>query len=108
MDDNVARALIIFGVVAAIIIYRRWWNSLSEEEKRTRQHGPINPALMCPHCHDKGQVRTQAVDQRKGIDGTKAAAGLFTGGLSLLLTGLSRHEHNTQAHCDNCNSTWVF
>lgn len=70
--------------------------------------GPINPALACPHCQTKGSVHTKMVKQKKGISGGKATAALFTGGLSMLATGLSRKEQGTQAHCDACHSTWIF
>jgi hypothetical protein len=46
--------------------------------------------------------------RKKGISGGKVMGGLLTGGISLLATGLSRKEQATQAHCDNCKSTWDF
>jgi len=70
--------------------------------------GCINPNLVCPHCQAKGQVHTEQVKLKKGISGGKAVGALFTGGLSLLATGLSRKELTTQAHCDACGSTWHF
>lgn len=74
----------------------------------TSKWGPINPAIICPHCQTRGKVRTKPVDRKKGISGGKAVGGLLTGGISLLATGISRHEQHTQAHCGNCNSTWDF
>lgn len=71
-------------------------------------HGNLNPAMVCPHCNEKGQIRTQRITNKKGISGGKATAALFTGGLSVLATGLSRKENSTQAHCCNCNNTWEF
>ena len=70
--------------------------------------GPLNPALFCPHCQTKGKVHTMPVNRKRGVSGGKATGALLTGGLSLLATGLSRKEQATQAHCDNCNSTWDF
>ena len=70
--------------------------------------GPINRALLCPHCQARGKVRTQNLKLKKGISGGKATAAVLTGGVSLLATGLSRRESTTQAHCDSCNSTWNF
>ena len=106
--DGAGGVLLIIGIIAAVIIYNRWWDSLSEDEKRTRSYGAINPALVCPHCQEKGHVRTKAIDQKKGISGGKAAGAVLTAGVSTVFTGLSRHETNTQAQCDNCHSTWVF
>ncbi len=74
----------------------------------TGKFGPINAALVCPHCQTKGKVRTKRIKQKKGVSGSKAAAAVITGGLSVLAVGLSRKEASTQAHCDNCGSTWLF
>lgn len=90
--------LTILVVVIVVAIVRR---NISSK-------GPANPALVCPHCQTKGSVHTKSVRQKKGVSGGKATAAIFTGGLSLLATGLSRKERVTQAHCDACNSTWVF
>lgn len=79
-----------------------------EDRQRALGFGPINPAMICQHCHEKGKIRTKHVVQKKGISGGKAAAALVTGGLSVLATGLSRKEGLTQAHCDNCSNTWFY
>jgi predicted negative regulator of RcsB-dependent stress response len=79
-----------------------------QESAASYKFGQRNPALICPHCQTKGLVRAKAVDEKKGISGGKATGALLTGGLSVLATGLSRKEHLTQAHCDNCGSTWTF
>lgn len=70
--------------------------------------GPLNPALICPHCQEKGSVRTKPVDRKAGISGAKVAGAVLLGPISLLATGLSRRETVTQAHCGNCSSTWQF
>jgi hypothetical protein len=70
--------------------------------------GSLNPEIICPHCQQKGTVRTKAVQQKKGISGGKATAALLTGGVSMLATGLSRKESITEANCDKCNSKWRF
>ena len=70
--------------------------------------GSISPAYICPHCQTKGFVRTKAVKRKKGISGAKATGAVLTAGVSILATGLSRKEGQTQAHCGNCNSTWDF
>jgi transcription elongation factor Elf1 len=71
-------------------------------------HGPLRPQMVCPHCQTPGTVRTMMIKQKKGISGGKAVGALFTGGLSILATGLSRKEKNTKAHCENCGADWVF
>jgi hypothetical protein len=71
-------------------------------------HGPLNPALVCPHCQSKGCVRVKAVTQKMGVSGGKATAAILTAGISMLATGLSRKQNFTQAHCQNCNSGWMF
>ena len=79
-----------------------------EDARREADFGTLNPRMICPHCQTGGMVRTKAVTQKKGISGGKATAALLTGGVSMLATGLSRKEALTQAHCDSCNSTWLF
>ena len=81
---------------------------LSNELKAKSALQSTNPALVCPHCQTKGFVHIKSVKRKKGISGAKATGALLTGGLSMLATGLSRKEAMTQAHCDNCNSTWDF
>jgi hypothetical protein len=78
-------------------------NQLAESE-----HGPVSPQFICPHCQTKGRVRTKAIKKKAGISGGKATAAVITDGLSVLATGLSRKEDLTQAHCENCTSTWTF
>jgi hypothetical protein len=80
----------------------------AQEALATRRHGPLNPAMICPHCQTKGSVRKQPKNRKSGISGVKAAAALLTGGFSLLATGLSGSETVTQAHCTCCDCTWVF
>jgi queuine/archaeosine tRNA-ribosyltransferase len=72
------------------------------------EYGPINEAMICPHCQTKGNVRTKAVERKDGISGGKAAAAILLSPLTLLATGLSRMKKATQAYCDNCKSTWDF
>ena len=71
-------------------------------------YGSVKLEMICPHCQTKGQVRTTPTQRKRGISGEKVMGGLLTGGISLLMTGLSRKEYVTQAHCDNCGATWDF
>lgn len=72
----------------------------------TALHGSPNPAFLCPHCQERGKVHTKSVTKKAGISGGKATGAILTGGVSLLATGLSRKESNTEAHCRNCKVTW--
>lgn len=69
-------------------------------------HPAPNEALMCPHCQTRGAVTSVAVVRKKGISGGKATGALFTGGLSMFATGLSRKEAATQMWCGNCGTRW--
>ncbi len=71
-------------------------------------YGTLNSALVCPHCREKGHVRTRQTKRKAGIRRGKAAGTLLTGALSVFATVLSRKERLTEAHCSNCNSTWHF
>jgi hypothetical protein len=83
-----------------------------EERKKSsnmiKKWGTLNSELICPHCQAKGMVHTKHVEIKKGISGAKATGAILTAGVSLLATGLSRKEGQTQAHCENCSSTWIF
>lgn len=70
--------------------------------------GPINPELVCPHCHTRGRVHTSQVKVKAGISGPKATAAVLTSGASLIATGLSKKEHAVRATCDNCNMQWTI
>lgn len=87
---------------------REVWAQQKREANLTILHGAKNSQMVCPHCNSSGSVRTKPITQKKGISGGKATAALLTGGISILATGLSRKEKNTQAHCDNCQNTWFF
>jgi len=80
----------------------------TQDHRNTILHGPLNPVMVCPHCAEKGHVRTHSVTLKKGVSGGKATAAILTGGVSLLATGLSRKEDNTQAWCENCTNQWIF
>ncbi len=65
-----------------------------------------NASMVCPHCTSTGTVKTKAVKAKRGVSGAKATAAVFTAGISLLGTGLSRKEKLTEAHCTKCGMTW--
>lgn len=90
----------IWGIVKAA-------NS-SPDELAQMSYGPINPGMTCPHCSARGKIRTKLITQKKGVSGGKATAAILTGGITMLATGLSRKESNTQAHCMQCTNTWIF
>lgn len=64
--------------------------------------------LVCPHCQSRGSVTTKTVKRKKGVSGAKATGAILTLGWSLLATGLSRTEQETEAHCMSCGATWHF
>ena len=71
-------------------------------------HGIPKPEFICPHCQVKGKVHTRAVKRKKGVSGGKATAAVLTLGFSLLATGLSRKESETEAWCGNCQTSWML
>ena len=70
--------------------------------------GPLNPALVCPHCRTRGLVHIRQVKRKRGISGGKATAAVLTRGFSIWFVGLSRKEKVTEAYCEHCGSTWDF
>lgn len=81
---------------------------IAEMEHNSALWGERNAAITCPQCQKRGYVWTMQAKRKKGISGGKATGALLTLGVSLVLTGLSRKESVTQAHCTYCNSTWEF
>jgi len=90
------------------------WSKMGTNPSPTPPTGPCmsygqpNPELVCPHCDKKGFVLTMPIKKKAGISGGKATAAVLTGGVSVIATGLSRKDAQTQAHCKNCSSTWYF
>jgi len=73
-----------------------------------RRRATPNPKLICcPHCQTRGAVTASDVVQKVGISGAKVTAALFTGGFSLLGTGLSRKEKRTAMSCEACGMKWL-
>ena len=92
---------------------RRDWDredrkEINKELALLERLGSKNQKIVCPHCQKAGFVRTKIIMQDKGIHGSKVAAAVITGGITVLAGGLSRKEQMTKAHCENCNSDWVF
>ena len=92
---------------------KAWQERKKNLEKYTQPgdeflHGPYNLALICPHCQNRGLVRTRQITQKRGVSGGKATAAILTSGLSVLATGLSRKENATEAYCAKCRSIWHF
>lgn len=108
--------LFVLGLVFAIIRelffmspeQKKGAKKLFKERIKLKKWGTLNSELICPHCQAKGMVLTKHVEIKKGISGAKATGAILTAGVSLLATGLSRKEGQTQAHCENCSSTWIF
>lgn len=77
---------------------------------RHHPHAAVDPdtRIQCPHCGLTGQVRTKEAKQKRGISGGKATAALLTVGTTMLVTGLSRKQKVTEAHCSNCESRWLL
>lgn len=70
------------------------------------QEAKPNESIVCKFCQTKGTVHTGARVRKQGISGGKATGALFTGGLSMLVTGLSRKQQVTHLWCDECGMAW--
>ena len=63
---------------------------------------------MCPACQKRGDVSTKPTHVKNGISGPKVVAAVFTGGWSLLATGIARKVDRTEAKCSNCGMTSIL
>jgi len=82
---------------------------VQEQARDQRAGGPLNAALLCPHCGQAGHVHESPTKVKTGISGSKATAALLTGGLTLLTPGigLSRKARAMARACGNCGSKWT-
>lgn len=62
--------------------------------------------LVCPHCNTTGMVTSRIVKRKHGVSGAKATGAVLTGGLSVVATGLSQKQEQTERTCRNCGTTW--
>jgi hypothetical protein len=63
--------------------------------------------IICPYCqYQGGAVTVKQIKVKRGISGGKATAAVFTAGISMLGTGLSRKQVVNELHCRNCGMTW--
>ena len=69
--------------------------------------GNIKSKIVCPYCNALGCVGLKKVERKSGLHGGKATVGLFTGGLSLLATGLSRKMPSLEYKCYSCGAKWI-
>jgi predicted RNA-binding Zn-ribbon protein involved in translation (DUF1610 family) len=79
---------------------------IAANQQITEAHRAEDAHIVCPHCGEHC-VTTKATTRERGVSGGKAAGAVFTLGVSMLATGLSRTEKVTKLHCSNCGMTWV-
>ena len=66
------------------------------------KHTPVNPEIVCPMCGEKGGVRAHRRKAKKGFSTGKIMGGLFTGGISLLATGIAKKDWIYKCYCEKC------
>lgn len=90
------------GVVIGVVVVL--WLSFSPGLRKQRAEQAAR--IVCPYCQTQGSVSVQNVRRKVGISGGKATGAVFTGGLSVLATGLSRKESGQRLACRNCGVQW--
>lgn len=73
----------------------------SAEQRQAREEG--QKKIKCQFCQETGFVTIAIVPRKKGISGTKATGAVLTGGMSVILTGLSQRGQVAQLTCSNCS-----
>jgi hypothetical protein len=106
-DVEQLQQFLLYALVLAVIGLIVWalFRQIDEADK-PRVDRSLRPQVVCPHCQVRGKVRVWPEPRSAGISGGKATGAFLTGGLSVLLTGLSKHEWVTRANCQNCNVEW--
>lgn len=105
---SVVGIVVILVVVFGIMLWRELFTPEGQARAAERVATEKNATaqIVCKFCHEKGGVTRRTVQVKKGIDGTKAAGAVVTGGVSTVFTGLSRREPATELVCSNCKSKW--
>jgi len=106
--------IVIAAVFVPVALVRSYFQrtpeqrAVSEAIEAHIRYPDAKPAVICPHCQTKGNVRVRAFGAKTGISGAKATSAVLTSGLSLLAVGLSRKESKTEAYCTNCQMNWLI
>ena len=58
-------------------------------------YGPVNDALVCPHCQTKGKVHSKVGDE---VSRTKV--------IPVVGNNIKTKREVTKMHCDNCKTDW--
>lgn len=95
---------IVGFVIAGALLY--WLVFSPQAMEKHNEDVAKQGQIVCPHCHVVGGVTRTSVKKKQGISGGKATGAIFTGGISMLGTGLSRKENFTRFSCRNCGTTW--
>ena len=106
--QNIQAAIMVF-IFSMIFIIGGIYYLIRINQKRkdvNYLYGYPNEMLVCPHCQYKGKVRTKIGKYNSGLSGGKILLALFTAGISLIFTGLSKFDEVAFFHCDNCNTDW--
>lgn len=74
--------------------------------KVMEHRAPPSPDIVCPHCRAQGTVKVSQVRRKQGLSGGKVTGAVFTGGVSMLATGLSRKTAVNHMRCLNCRVQW--
>ena len=98
--------IIVIGVIVFVVYLIT--KAGDSPQKALEQKQKLTKNMICPHCHTEGSVTTRQVKQKQGISGGKAVAALFTCGITMLGTGLSRKQQMTEATCSHCAAVWTY
>lgn len=72
-----------------------------------QRHAHRDSQIVCPHCQERGHVRSQAIRRNQRLSLKKAGGAVATLGMSAPLTGLSKKQAVTQMSCTNCGVSWT-
>jgi hypothetical protein len=106
--QDIQAAIMVF--LFAILLVGGGIYSLININKKSKDvnylYGFPNELLVCPHCQSQGKVRSKIGKYNSGLSGGKILLALFTLGITLIFTGISKFDTVTFFHCDNCNTDW--
>lgn len=101
-------ALALYNLDAAVSVVGVAWGLVIASRRGQEQRSQIARAskMTCQHCRTSGSISAKPVTVKDGISGGRAAAGVVTGGASVLVTGLSQRKNQLRYVCGTCGGSW--
>ena len=97
---------VVIGLAAGVAIWIAIQVNKQPTPEQIEAERQAQARIRCAYCGETGCVSKTFVRRKQGISGGKATGALFTGGASMVFTGLSRKQQMSHMFCRNCHMEW--